>query len=137
VAREETQLTLLIECSKGTYIRALARDLGTALGCGAHLGALERTFVGDFALEQATSLADLQDHPELLPQILLPPETVILHWPIVVLDVQQTRAVCNGQLLKLAENLEGEWARAHRPDGQLLALLHRQNDFWQPEKVLA
>ncbi len=136
VARGDTQLTLLVECSKGTYIRALARDLGTALGCGAHLSALERTFVGDFSLAQATALAELQAHPELLPQILLPPETVILQWPLVVLDAQQIRAVCNGQLLKLVENLEGEWARAHSPDGQLLALLHRQEKLWQPEKVL-
>lgn len=136
VAREATQLTLLVECSKGTYIRALARDLGTALGCGAHLRTLERTFVGNFVLEQATALAELQAHPELLPQILLLPETVILHWPIVVLDAQQVQAVGNGQPLKLTENLKGEWARAHSPDGQLLALLRRQENLWQPEKVL-
>jgi len=48
-------ITLRIVCSKGTYIRALARDLGEALGCGAHLTALERTRVGDITLDQCYS----------------------------------------------------------------------------------
>src|SRR5258707_15162253 len=51
---------LFVECSKGTYIRVLAEDLGAALGCGAHLAGLERTAVGPFRLEQAVSLDVLE-----------------------------------------------------------------------------
>ena len=53
-------LTLEVECSTGTYVRALARDLGEALGCGAHLQALTRTCVGSFSLEDAVPLDALE-----------------------------------------------------------------------------
>jgi tRNA pseudouridine55 synthase len=53
-------IDFLVECSKGTYIRSLARDLGEALGCGAHLTSLCRTKVGDFLLEDAITLEQLE-----------------------------------------------------------------------------
>lgn len=53
-------LTIRVACSKGTYIRVLAADIGQALGCGAHLSALRRTVVGDLDLAQAVTLAELQ-----------------------------------------------------------------------------
>jgi tRNA pseudouridine55 synthase len=49
------ELEFSIECSKGTYIRSIARDLGEILGCGAYLSALRRTRIGDFSVEQAIS----------------------------------------------------------------------------------
>lgn len=55
-------LTLRIVCSKGTYIRALARDIGKALGSGAYLEALRRTRVGDFSLDDARSIGDAVEH---------------------------------------------------------------------------
>ena len=54
-----------VDCSSGTYIRALARDVGTALGVGGHLTALRRTRVGEFGLEHARTLEQLADEPEL------------------------------------------------------------------------
>jgi tRNA pseudouridine55 synthase len=77
---------LFVECSKGTYIRALAEDIGAELGCGAHLRALERTAVGPFALGQsialevleALSLAQRRDR-------LLPPEALLESWPRLTL----------------------------------------------------
>ena len=60
-------VTLLVECSKGTYIRTLAHDLGEALGCGAHLTALRRTRSGCFDEVDAISLEDYREHPESLP----------------------------------------------------------------------
>src|SRR5258705_585557 len=53
---ERDAASLHVECSKGTYIRTLAEDIGEALGCGAHLAALERLVVGPFSLEQAVKL---------------------------------------------------------------------------------
>ncbi len=55
------EITLRIACSKGTYIRALARDIGEALGSGAHLTALRRTRVGDFKVEQCFTLPDFEE----------------------------------------------------------------------------
>jgi tRNA pseudouridine55 synthase len=57
---EGDSVVLFVECSKGTYIRALAEDIGAALGCGAHLAALERTAVGPFRLSQSITLDALE-----------------------------------------------------------------------------
>jgi len=78
---------LFVECSKGTYIRVLAEDIGAALGCGAHLAALERTAVGPFALEQSIRLEALE---AILPaerrDRLLPLEALLQSWPRLTLE---------------------------------------------------
>ena len=75
---EGRAVQLFVECSKGTYIRVLAEDLGAALGCGAHLAGLERTAVGPFRLEQSVSLDVLEalGLPERRER-LLPPEALL------------------------------------------------------------
>lgn len=128
------RLTLDVVCSKGTYIRALARDMGDALGCGAHLVGLQRTFVGPFLVAQAVALSALQEDPTLVAQVLLPPESVLTDWPAVALDEQQVRLVLNGSRLTLPD-IGSDHARAHCPDGRLVALLQRQGTAWHPEKV--
>jgi len=55
---------ILVSCSKGTYIRTLAQDIGRTLGCGAHLSALRRTQAGPFSLDRAVTLDQLQAMPE-------------------------------------------------------------------------
>jgi tRNA pseudouridine55 synthase len=78
---EGDRATLFVECSKGTYIRALAEDIGEELGCGAHLAALERLAVGPFSLAQAVALGTLEEMP--LPQRrerLLPPQALLGSW---------------------------------------------------------
>lgn len=65
------QAVIDVECSKGTYIRTLAQDIGRALGCGAHLVALRRTRIGPFSLDDAISLEQLQAMPTPA-QVLLP-----------------------------------------------------------------
>jgi tRNA pseudouridine55 synthase len=153
-------LTLDIMCSKGTYIRSLARDLGEALGCGAHLEALRRTAVGAFVIEDAVTLGaligpsdDKQTSRQVdkqsassqvfpsptltvsLSQALLPPEVAVANWPAVALSVEEARRVRNGLALRLEQPIDGEQARAHGPDGALLALLRRAGSTWRPEKV--
>lgn len=133
--REQAELiSIAVACGKGTYIRSLARDIGAALGCGAHLAALTRTFVGPFQLEAAVELDELQADPERLAAALLPPEVALTDWPAVHLDAAAARRAANGMALSLPA-LAGERARAHGPDGALLALLRREGDHWQPEKV--
>lgn len=126
-------ITLDIECGKGTYIRALARDLGAALGCGAHLAALRRTAVGDFGIDTATPLAALIDGTVALAAVLAPPEVAVRDWPVAPLDDQQCAAIRNGRSLTLA--IGGDRAVATTPDGTLLALLQRDGDLWRPVKV--
>jgi len=125
-------LTLDIMCSKGTYIRSLARDLGAALGCGAHLQALRRTAVGGFVIEHATPLALIKNVDTIM-STLAPPELAVADWPVVVLDAEAERRVRNG--LAIEHTGSGERARAHGPEGELVALLVRAGDLWRPEKV--
>lgn len=130
-----TQLELHVVCGKGTYIRSLARDVGLALGCGGHLAALERTFVGPFTLATAVPLESLRDDPERLTAALLPPEIAVADWPVAALEAEAVTRVRNGLPLDLPD-LVGERARAHGPDGTLLALLQREGEQWRPVKVL-
>ncbi len=139
VADDTIQLDIL--CGKGTYIRALARDLGAALGCGAHLVGLERTRVGPFLIEHAIPLEDLM-RAGLVPEDgrsdrspLLPLEIAVADWPMVVLSEAQSRRVCNGLGLRLPD-LPGDRARAHSPEGVLIALLRRTETEWRPDKVI-
>jgi tRNA pseudouridine55 synthase len=128
-------LSIHVVCSKGTYIRSLARDIGEALGCGAHLAALQRSFVGTFTIEHATPLSVVQKSPEMLSDIILPPEVVISHWPMVIPEPHQRQHLRHGRAIHLA-GVAGERARAHEADGRLLAVLYRQGTLWHPEKVL-
>ncbi|WP_298405999.1 tRNA pseudouridine(55) synthase TruB [uncultured Chloroflexus sp.] len=128
-------LTIAVECGKGVYIRALARDIGATLGCGAHLAALQRTFVGPFRLERAVPLATLTDRSVVI-QHLLPPETVVLDWPILQLNEADARRVRHGIAIPAHDGTE-HCARAHDPAGRLIALLRRNGARWQPVKVFA
>jgi tRNA pseudouridine55 synthase len=147
-------LTLDIVCGKGTYIRALARDLGEALGCGAHLQALRRTAVGAFVIADAVPLdalvPDQEDGGHASPGIpgplapgpsqvtvsaaLLPPECAVADWPALDLSAAEAQQIRNGQAIARA-GPDAPRARAHGPDGALLALLARDGERWKPEKV--
>ncbi len=105
----EATATLRIVCGKGTYIRILAADLGTALGCGAALERLIRTRVGPFTLRSAVSWSDLVDAPlEALRARLLPMDAALADWPATRLDVDRARRFCHGQPAELAEPVAAE-----------------------------
>jgi tRNA pseudouridine55 synthase len=125
--------TVAIECGKGTYIRAIARDLGALLGCGAHLESLRRTRVGPLTLPSAVPLQTLLDDPGALTQHLLPPESAVADWPRA--DVDESLATRIGNGLPVALRLTGDHGRAHGPDGRLMALLRRDGDQWRPFRV--
>jgi tRNA pseudouridine55 synthase len=127
-------LTLDVVCGKGTYIRALARDLGQALGCGAHLDALRRTAVGTFLIEDASPLGELEADPAIAISRLVLPERAVADWPAIDLSEAEVRRIRNGQPIERT-GLDGEHARAHSSEGKLLALLTRAGDHWRPEKV--
>lgn len=129
------ELVLDVVCGKGTYIRSLARDLGAALGCGAHLAGLRRTQVGPLALATAVPLTDLIAEPDQLKQHILPPETAIAEWPRVDVDAAMAQRIRHGLAVQLAS--AGEYTRVHGPDGLLLALVRRAGTGWQPFRVFS
>lgn len=129
-------LTVDVVCGKGTYIRALARDLGERIGCGAHLHALRRTAVGPLTVEQAAPLADLLAEPDALEAHLRSLEVAVTHLQRIEVDEGQASRIRSG-LPVAAPGLSGAEARAHTADGRLLALLRYDGAVWRPFKVFA
>jgi tRNA pseudouridine55 synthase len=104
---EEPALRIRVACSKGTYIRSLARDIGAALGCGAHLSALRRTVVGRFRVESAVSLEALADMtPDERHRKLVGLDQLVADWPAVVLDEAAAASFCQGQAVTVAAFIE-------------------------------
>lgn len=132
-------LTLEVTCSKGTYIRSLAHDLGQALGCGAHLKSLVRLKSGPFHLSEAVSLPQLEDafHHCYWQQLLYPLDVVLLRLMAIIVAEEKERAIVNGRPLLLRGGNAGELCRAYSRDGRLIALLRFDGRLWQAEKVLA
>jgi tRNA pseudouridine55 synthase len=112
-----------VDCSSGTYVRALAADLGRALGGGAHLRALRRTAIGPFTEARATPLDAIE---------LLPPSEAVGHLPR--LDVDRDRVAVGGVVSGDAADGDGPWAVL---DGdELLAVYERSRDRIKPAVVL-
>lgn len=98
VAIHLPEIELAVRCSKGTYIRTLAEDLGAALGCGAHLARLSRTAVGPFGLAGARTLASVEGADEAtLKGWLLPVDALLDGLPGVVLPEADVRRFMQGQ----------------------------------------
>jgi tRNA pseudouridine55 synthase len=122
---------VVVECSSGTYIRALARDLGASLGVGGHLTRLRRTRVGPFALAQAKTLAELADVDD--PVTLPLAEAVRAAFAIRDVDEDEARALSYGKFLTTA-GISGTYA-AMTPDGSVVALLAESEDKAKPVLV--
>ena len=132
-------LTIDVRCSSGTYIRSLAHDIGSALGCGAHLTALTRLASGTFTLDNAVTLQDLTGLD--LPGLLHPLDAALQDLPAVTLDANQARRIVMGQAIPASrvEALAGSLHRAYDADGALLAIVAYDSTTpaWRPKKVLA
>jgi tRNA pseudouridine55 synthase len=121
-AFEADRLVISVTCSKGTYIRTLAEDIGEALGCGAHLSALRRTAAGAFRLSEAVSLEGLGRMDEDGRDTLLRPVDLILgQLPQVVLEEAVAARFCHGQAVQL-EGVPGGVSRVYGPAGRFLGL---------------
>ena len=112
LGREGNQVRLHVECGSGTYIRSLVRDLGEALGCGAHVAVLRRLWVDPFTQPRMWTLEELEalatEGEERLPQALLPIEAGLAGFPRVTLDGAGTHRLGRGQVVQLPhETMEG------------------------------
>lgn len=113
-----------VECSKGTYVRTLAEDIGAALGCGAHLAALRRTQVGRMTLERAVALDALEAMPAAVRrEWLLPVDALLGDLPRVDLGPRQATRFAHGGQLDLGVPTEGPGRRrVYGPDERLLGV---------------
>jgi len=121
-----------VECSSGTYIRAIARDLGAALGVGGHLTALRRTAVGGFTLAEASTLDDLagREDPVNLPLSA----AAARFFPRRDADPDQARTLGHGGPLPAA-GISGPYA-VFDPDGEVIAIVSERDGRARPEVVL-
>jgi tRNA pseudouridine55 synthase len=137
---EPPQLQLDVLCSKGTYVRSLAHDLGARLGCGAHLSALRRSASGGFRLDEATGVdeaaAAIKDGRG--DALLLPLERAVEALLAVALVEPLAARLRQGQGVDSPPTAdEGVLGRAYGEDGRLLAIVERRQGAWWPRKVFA
>lgn len=139
---QSPQLHLDVDCSKGTYIRTLVDDIGTALGCGAHLSALRRTRHGRFSLTQAVSLDALierheQGGPEALDQWLMPLDDLLQDFPQLALDESGARRFSHGNPVPLSQPGQA-LIRVYAGDDQAFLGLGNGVDGWlRPVRLVA
>jgi tRNA pseudouridine55 synthase len=120
---EVVDVDVAVDCSSGTYIRALARDAGAALGVGGHLIALRRTTVGRFGLDEARTLDALADNPRLSYSL---DEACLLAFPRRDLTADEAESARHGRALNPA-GIDGVYA-ATAPDGQVISLLRDETE---------
>jgi tRNA pseudouridine55 synthase len=132
---EYPDATLDVVCSKGTYVRALAADLGIALGSGAHLLALRRIASGGFDLDSATPLAALEScAADARDALLKPVDCLLATIPRIDVDAAAAAHLRQGRPVS-AQGLSGIHFRVYAPDGCLLGIVRREADALVPERM--
>lgn len=137
VGLDGPELRFQVRCSSGTYVRALARDLGRALGVGAHLTGLVRTGIGAFELGAAAPLNDLTDRASVENR-LVPPAVAVSHMPAVDVCASDAVRIRQGQTVSIEGDQppEGETVRV-LCNGELLAVGTVSGGGIRPRKVMA
>ena len=109
----EASIELRVHCSKGTYIRSLAEDLGAALGCGGHVSALRRLAAGPYEEAQATTLDELREVGDVreMDALLLPVSSAVGSWPAVRLHEDTAHYVRQGQPVQVAHAPTDGWVQ--------------------------
>ena len=117
------KVTFLVDCSKGTYIRTLCHDIGKKLGCGGVMSALKRTRSGDFKIEDAFTLEEIEKKAKNNDfSFLIGIDEVLSHYDKVVLADRNARRLCNGIEVKLSGIEDEKIFRVYNEQGKFLAL---------------
>ena len=143
-------VTVEVVCSKGTYIRSLAHDIGQVLGCGATVRSLIRLRCGIFGIEEAVSVPELEDafRDGYWQQFVRPMDSVLTDWRAETVSEETAQVIRNGRPVELASNPGGNpevpadsvldtRCRVYTPDGRLLSLMRFDTATrqWLPVKV--
>ena len=134
-----SELTITVACSKGTYIRVLAEDIGKALGCGATLAGLRRTKVGRYRVEDASTLEVLSEmnEDERMAR-LLPVDALLAGLQSCALDADSTSQVVRGQAVGCPEGLGPGLIRLYGPGEAFLGVAEVVDARWlRPRRLLA
>jgi tRNA pseudouridine55 synthase len=131
------ELSLRVRCGKGTYIRALAADLGAALGCGGALASLVRTRVGPYTLEDAVRWTELREarHGGALWQRLRPADSALMSFPGAWLDAGAAGTFGHGQAVAVPDIADGR-VRTYGPGGAFLGVGLARSGWVKPERLI-
>ena len=126
IGRGADWIDIDVHCSKGTYVRTLAEDIGERLGCGAHVTALRRTSVGPYTDEQLVTLDHLrtlkaEDMPAM-DALLLPIETALTQWPGVELSADAAFYLQQGQAVLVPRAPTSGWVRLYATNHNFLGM---------------
>lgn len=120
-----------VHCTKGTYIRSLASDLGDALGVGGHVAALHRSQAGSFSEDQSYDFEQIENQcsgrePQILDSLLLPIQAAVPHLPEIILDPSAGHYFCQGQAIMDARVYrlggQGDTVRVCQNDGSFIGV---------------
>jgi tRNA pseudouridine55 synthase len=135
------RLTLAIECSKGTYIRSLAHNLGIQLGCYAHLEALVRTRSGPFTLSESITLEQLAGAVEMncIQHYAFSLDKALEQYPAFKLDAETVERIKHGNTFNNPIANNSGLARVYDTNGAFIAIAEWNEEqlAWQPKKVFA
>ena len=146
VSWDTPKVGLLVACSKGTYVRSLARDLGEALGCGAHLTRLIRLWVGSFRLETAVSLDEIAAAASSgqVTSVLQSADDALANLPAIVIPDERLADIGHGRPWPaggsaVPPGTTGGPVRVYDTSGRLLALAEYdgRRKLWQPRLALS
>jgi tRNA pseudouridine55 synthase len=131
------ELRIRVACSKGTYVRVLAEDIGRALGCGATLAALRRTAVGVFSVERAVTFETLQgDESPARDARLLPVDALVSALPSVVLDAGEAQKMVHGQNVGTTDGRAG-LVRVYGADSRFIGVADAAGGVLAPRRLMA
>lgn len=128
-----------VACSKGTYVRTLAADIGTTLGCGAHLAALRRTRVGAFDIADALTIDQIETLPaDQRDTLLQPVDALLVDMPVVGLDVEEVIRIRHGQAIQHSGKRPPGDYRLMTPEGFFIGIGQMRADGWlQPKRLIS
>lgn len=137
---EEIQFRIRIACSKGTYIRTLAVQIGEQLGYPSHMAQLVRTASGNFTKEQCYTIEEVRQHMEngTIENIILPIEDALSAFPYIEIDESNKKQILNGQMLKLHSLLNGNEKIVFGIQGKAVAIYKKhptKEGFMKPDKM--
>ncbi len=135
-------LSVEVECSKGTYIRSLAHDLGQTLGCGAHLKALIRVQTGPFHIDQSVTTDQLETgfQNNSWQSFVHSPDIALSRLTAITIKASEKSNITQGKPVTPVDEQEAsknELVRVYSEEGQFLALVHfnQETGLWHPKKV--
>lgn len=131
-----------VKCSKGTYVRTLAVDIGKKLGYPAHMSKLIRTASGPFELADCFTFEQIEEaaENETVEEMLLPIEKAIQHFESIVADEEMEMKIRNGSVLPLVKEVQNRSFAVYNKHGKCIAIYQKhpsKPDLMKPEKVLA